>query len=92
MCDCYKLSVAIAHKFVYIEHMDTSHLIALHAGLSHERTRLISAAKPSEIALRTVWVKQYESQIEDEYVRLGMTPTSELSAISDDDLLAELMS
>ncbi len=69
---------------------DTSHLVALQTGLSHEKARLAAAISTQEIAHRTVWVKQYERQIEDEYVFLGMTPTAELPEISEEDLLAEL--
>ena len=71
--------------------MDTTHLVALQQGLSHEKDRLAKAKSEKEIALRTVWVKQYEREIEAEYKFLGMAPSSVLDSISDDDLFAELM-
>ncbi len=68
---------------------DTSHLIALMTGLSHERERLAAAKSEEERKMRSVWVSQYEKQIEDEYVFLGMGQSVNFD-ISDDDLLADL--
>lgn len=70
---------------------DFSHLDALQVGLSHERDRLAKAKKPGEIALRKVWVAQYENEIAAEYKFLGIKPlTWEELMLSDDELLAEL--
>lgn len=68
---------------------DTSHLIALMTGLSHERERLANAKSDGEREMRAVWVGQFEKQIADEYAFLGMRP-GEVVEMSDDDLLAEL--
>ena len=71
---------------------DTSHLVALHTRLSHERARLAEACKPGEIALRTVWVAQIEREIAGEYERLGMSPDPvDLDGMTDDELLLGLM-
>jgi predicted mannosyl-3-phosphoglycerate phosphatase (HAD superfamily) len=71
---------------------DTSHLVALMTGLSRERQRLAAARTEQERALRTVWVRQSEKEINAEERFLGMTETDwnepEMSA---DDLMAELM-
>tara|TARA_R110000868_G_scaffold58133_1_gene179625 strand:+ start:1282 stop:1512 length:231 start_codon:yes stop_codon:yes gene_type:complete len=71
---------------------DTSHLVALMTGLSRERQRLAAARTEQERALRTVWVRQSEKEINAEERFLGMTETDwnepEMSA---DDLVAELM-
>jgi hypothetical protein len=71
---------------------DTSHLVALRTGLSRERQRLAAASIEQERALRTVWVRQSEKEVNAEERFLGMTETDwnepEMSA---DDLLAELM-
>lgn len=69
---------------------DTSHLVALHNGLAHEKDRLSKAKTDSERAIRTVWVKQLEREVADEYTFLGMAQDSELETLSDDDLLAAL--
>ncbi len=61
---------------------NTSHLAALHTGLAHEKGRLSKAKTDSERAIRTVWVKQLEREVADEYTFLGMA--------QDDDLLAAL--
>lgn len=71
---------------------DTSHLVALMTGLSRERQRLAVARTEQERALRTVWVRQSEKEVNAEERFLGMTETDwnepEMSA---DDLMAELM-
>lgn len=67
---------------------DFSHLHALETGLSHERERLEAATKPQEIALRTVWVQQYEKQIADEKALLGLD--DEPCDMTDEELLAAL--
>lgn len=68
--------------------VDTSHLVALNEGLSHARGRLAAAKSERERALRTVWVAQYQREIDAEMRFLGMDVT--VPDISDDDLLAEL--
>lgn len=71
---------------------DTSHLVALMTGLSRERQRLATARTEQERALRAVWVRQSEKEINAEERFLGLTETDwnepEMSA---DDLMAELM-
>jgi predicted mannosyl-3-phosphoglycerate phosphatase (HAD superfamily) len=71
---------------------DTGHLVALMTGLSRERQRLAAARTEQERALRTVWVRQSEKEVNSEERFLGMTETDwnepEMSA---DDLMAELM-
>lgn len=69
---------------------DTTHLVALLEGLSKEKARLSAARKPSEIAIRSVWVSQLESEVANEYKFLGMTPDSELPEMSDNELLVAL--
>lgn len=69
--------------------MDTTHLVALLEGLSHEKQRLASAVLPSEIAHRKVWVSQLEKQVADEYGHLGIA-LKVCSTLSIDDLFAEL--
>jgi hypothetical protein len=68
---------------------DLTHLDALQLGLSNERARLAQATRPQEIALRTVWVAQYEREIADEYAFLGITPACDVN-LSVDELFAEL--
>lgn len=71
---------------------DSSHLVALMTGLSRERQRLATARTEQERALRTVWVRQSEKEVNAEERFLGMTETDwnepEMSA---DDLMAEMM-
>lgn len=55
--------------------MNTSHLIALITRLSNERARLNAATCPHEIALRTVWVRQCEKEVNGEEQFLGMPET-----------------
>lgn len=70
---------------------DTTHLTALISRLSSEKAALGRATKPSEIELRTVWVRQCQKEINGEEAFLGMELTDwnapELSAT---DLMAEL--
>lgn len=70
--------------------MDVSHLIALQAGLEHERERLADAKSDKERAMRSVWVAGYESEIAAEKKFLGLADIT-FEDISDDELLAELM-
>ena len=71
--------------------MDLSHLHALETGLSHERERLAKARRPAEIEQRKVWVRGYEREIAHERAFLGLPAADEVEAMSDDDLLAELL-
>ena len=64
-------------------------LSVLELSLSNEKDRLRNAKKKKEIALRTVWVSQYEKQITELKEWLGIVET-DLSDFSDDDLLAAL--
>ena len=68
---------------------DTTHLDALQLSLSNERDRLARATNPQEIALRKVWVSQYERQIADEMDCLGIAAQPEIE-MDDEALLAEL--
>jgi hypothetical protein len=71
---------------------DLSHLDALQICLSHERVRLAQATRANrqqDIALRTVWVAQYEREIAAEYAFLGIDPNVDCD-LSDDELFAEL--
>lgn len=70
--------------------IDRSHLDALQVGLSHERIRLANAKTPLERELRTIWVQQYERQIADEYVFLGIEPPPPVEEMTADEMLAEL--
>jgi hypothetical protein len=72
-----------------IQMTTTTHLDALELGLSNERIRLANAKTKSEESIRTVWVKQYEKEIEDEKKFLGIVEP-DLSDMSDNDLLAAL--
>ncbi len=69
---------------------DTSHLVALCEGLQRERARLASAT-PSERALRSVWVAQREREIAAEMRFLGMPDDASEPALTDAELLAELL-
>lgn len=68
------------------------HLNALRLGLSRERDRLNKAKKPSEIAMRKVWVERCEREIEGEIAFLAKRGIVEpaLEGMTDEDLLAEL--
>jgi hypothetical protein len=65
--------------------MDTTHLIALQARLSHERARFAIDGS----AIRKVWISQIEKEIAREEAHLGMDVLPEMS---DDELLRELES
>lgn len=69
---------------------DTSHLVAITERLSRERARLAEAKTPYETKMRSVWVAQAENELAREFEFLGME--SILPEMSNDDLLAELMS
>ena len=69
---------------------DTSHLVALRNGLSHEQSRLNNAKTDSERKHRQVWVNQYKKQIADEMKHLGMSGDEDSPDISDEDLLKSL--
>jgi len=61
-----------------------NHIDVLNLMLSHERARLAESNTESEKALRKVWVKQLEKEIEDEKKFISD------NNMSDDDLLSEL--
>ena len=70
---------------------DTTHLIALMTRLSNEKSALARATKPSEIELRTVWVRQCEKEINGEEEFLGMDLTDwNAPELTDEELMAEL--
>lgn len=70
---------------------DTSHLTALITRLGHERAALNRATKPQEIALRTVWVRQCEKEINSEERFLGMALTDWTEReLTNEELMAEL--
>lgn len=68
---------------------DTSHLVALHIRLSHERERLAMARNERERALRAVYVAQCEREIAGEFTFFGMEAPAD-SGLSVDDLAREL--
>ena len=68
--------------------MDTSHLVAVHERLFHERSRLECAKTAQEVEIRSVWVKQLEREFENELKFLGMS--AEVDDIDDDELLGLL--
>jgi hypothetical protein len=70
---------------------DTAHLAALHAGLSHEKARLVAARTLGERGLRAVWVSQCEKQIEAERRFLGLSDDLAGEALTDDELLTALL-
>lgn len=65
-----------------------NHIDMLNLLLSHERVRLAESKTESEKALRKVWVKQLEKEIEAEQRFLSNEILSD--ALSDDDLLSAL--
>ncbi len=67
--------------------MDASHLIAIQERLAREKAAL--AADPGN-ELRKVWVAQAEKELANEKKFLGLD--DELPEMSDDELLAELLS
>lgn len=69
---------------------DTSHLDALQLRLSHERGYLAAAKSERERELRTVWIRQIESEIASELAFLGQVAPDAVD-MTDDELLAELL-
>lgn len=70
---------------------DATHLIALMTRLSNEKAALARATKPSEIELRTVWVRQCEKEINGEEELLGMEVTDySAPEMSIDEIMAGL--
>lgn len=77
---------------------ELSHLQALQANLANEKGRLLKASNPKEIEARTVWVSQLEKEIAQEIEFLkkkgihidDIAPS--IQAMSDDELMAELLS
>ena len=70
---------------------DTTHLTALISRMSREKAALARATKPSEIELRTVWVRQCEKEINGEEAFLGMELTDwNAPEMTDEELMAEL--
>lgn len=75
----------------------TEHYVALMTNLSKERQRLEQSASDAEYALRSVWVKQLEREVEAEVEFLASkgidvyAEANEVDDMSDDDLLNELM-
>ena len=65
-----------------------NHIDVLNLLLSHERVMLAKSKTESEKALRKVWVKQLEKEIEAEQRFLSNEILSD--ALSDDDLLSAL--
>ncbi len=68
--------------------MTITHLAALELRLSHEREYLRVAKSDGERELRTVWIAQIKKEIAFEKKFTG----EEIIQMSDDDILAELMS
>lgn len=79
----------------------TDHYAALMTNLSNERQRLEQAASEAEYALRAVWVKQLEREVEAEIdflaskgvnvYHVSTLDSTEVGSMSDDDLLNELL-
>lgn len=74
------------------ESPDIEHLNALELRLHNETTRLKSAKTAKERSHRTVWVAQAQKELDREKERLGLTGNSEEIDLSDEELLAELLS
>ena len=68
---------------------DMTHLNALNVRLSNERIRLSNAKTAKEQAQRAVWVRQIEREIAGEIAFMGKV--EELPAMTDDELLTELL-
>lgn len=69
----------------------TSHLVDLLSRLANERSALNNATKADEIALRTVWVRQCEKEVNGEERFLGMEETDfSASELTNEELMAEL--
>lgn len=72
---------------------DLSHLDALQARLVREKNRLVNATDANEIAFRQREITACEREIANEYKFLGIEQLSlDEILMSDDDLLAELLS
>ncbi len=69
---------------------ETSHLVALEAGLARERARLRGAATDAERTARAVKVAQAEREVAGEREFLGLPPEQQLPDMSDEELAAEL--
>lgn len=69
--------------------MDTTHLNALELRLSHEREYLRAAKSEGEREIRRVWIAQIMREIDRERDFVGGM-ISDLPAMTDDELLAEL--
>lgn len=65
-----------------------THIDSLMLRLSNERARLNVAQHAGEVALRSAWVTQLEREIDAELKFL--VAQSDLPALTDDELLAEL--
>jgi len=68
---------------------DLTHLHALQERLAREVARAHDC-RPSELELRQVWIAQLEREIAAERRFLGLPEEVALSAMSDEQLLAEL--
>ncbi|MDH6674373.1 hypothetical protein M2277_005065 [Paenibacillus sp. LBL] len=71
--------------------MDISHLEALELRLSNERVRLNNAKTENEKEIRKVWIVGIEKEIEKERQFLGIKEEQTEKAVSDEDLLNELL-
>lgn len=69
---------------------ETSHLVALEAGLARERVRLRGAVTDAERTARAVKVAQAEREVAGEREFLGLPPEQQLPNMSDDEIAAEL--
>ena len=70
---------------------DLTHLDALQLRLSNERARLATASGKDR-DLRAVWIAQMEREIDAEYVHLGLINEGDSVFLTDDELVAELLS
>ena len=79
----------MTHLEAHIGHLD-----ALRNRLSNETTRLNSAKKAGEIAMRTVWVKKCQKELDDHIQFLAtfgyVVEAQSAFNAADDELLAEL--
>lgn len=74
---------------------DTTHYAALMTRLSNEKGYLALATKPSEIELRSVWIKQIEKEIaqEAEFLKskgVDVYHSAVDNSLTEDELLNEL--
>lgn len=70
---------------------DFSHLDAIQQRLSREMARLANAKLPAQVAFCCAQVIGAEKELAAEYRFLGIDPVSLDDALSDEELLAELM-